>query len=59
MCLRAIALNMRNVFVPYAECKLKKNSVIKRDSNEFKLKYYNEIENDIRLNENWKSLKVA
>lgn len=59
MCLRALALNMRNVFVPYAECKLKKNSVIKQDSNEFKSKYYNEIENDIRLNENWKSLKVA
>ena len=59
MCLRALALNKRNVFVPYSECRLLKSSVIKRDSIEFKSQYYNEIENDIRLNANWKNLNLA
>lgn len=59
MCLRALAFKKQNVFVPYSECRLMKSSVIKRDSIEFKSQYYNEIENDIRLNANWKNLNLA
>lgn len=59
MCLRAIASNKRNVFVPYAECILKKNRAVNRDVDTFKQKYHDEIISDNCLNPYWKSLNLA
>ena len=59
MCLNAIGEGKRNVFVPYAECVLKKEKTMNKDSYTFYSAYKKEIKNDNRLNPNWKNLHLA